>query len=323
MIPNRALKNSIDDWRAALDQSLREARHEVPYNRIVVGELLVSARTKRICKGSLFGRPVAVVEMIGAGRLSEAEADILSRVGKHPHVTQFIARSVTPDNRGVMVLELAPSGRNLYQVITYLADRERRLHEKVALMILYQIADGMAEIHANGILHKDLSARNILVFDFDEAAPVPERVKVKVSDFGMSTALEDTMSIYYSSSGGGNGDTRTLPVRWMAPETLLRNRWSQQSDIYSFGVLVWELLSGGDVPWGIGMSNADVQARVISGERLAGHPSWPRSLVDMMTRCFSAPADIRPSFSDLKTELIGLLKSGPFVLPGENNNEVN
>jgi len=287
MIPNRALKNSIDDWRAALDQSLREARHEVPYNRIVVGELLVSARTKRICKGSLFGRPVAVVEMIGAGRLSEAEADILSRVGKHPHVTQFIARSVTPDNRGVMVLELAPSGRNLYQVITYLADRERRLHEKVALMILYQIADGMAEIHANGILHKDLSARNILVFDFDEAAPVPERVKVKVSDFGMSTALEDTMSIYYSS-GGGDGGTRALPVRWMAPETLRRNRWSQQSDVYSFGVLVWELLSGGDVPWGIGMSNADVQARVISGERLASHPFWPRSLVDMMVRCFSA-----------------------------------
>jgi len=107
----------------------------------------------------------------------------------------------------------------------------------------------------------------------------------------------------------------------MAPETLRRNRWSQQSDVYSFGVLVWELLSGGDVPWGIGMSNADVQARVTSGERLAYYPSWPRSLVDMMTRCFSAAADTRPSFSDLKTELMGLLVSGPLVLPEQNDNE--
>jgi hypothetical protein len=84
---------------------------------------------------------------------------------------------------------------------------------------------------------------------------------------------------------------------------------------------VWELLSGGDIPWGIGMSNADLQERVISGERLASNPYWPRSLVDIMARCCSAAADTRPSFSDLKTELMGLLISGPLVLPGQNDNK--
>jgi len=165
--------------------------------------------------------------------------------------------------------------------------------------ILSQIAEGMEEVHNNGIIHKDLAARNILVFACEENAPV--RIMVKVSDFGLSSALEHSSSVYYSS---GAGASRALSVRWMAPESLRKNRWSAKSDVYSFGVLIWEMLSGGDVPWGLAMSDVAVQAEVTAGRSLACDASWSRALVDVIGRCLSLDPEKRPSFTDLKHELL-------------------
>jgi serine/threonine protein kinase len=135
-----------------------------------------------------------------------------------------------------------------------------KLSEVVVVAILSQIAEGMEEVHKNGMIHKDLAARNILVLAYEENAP--ERIKVKVSDFGLSSVLEHSSSVYYSSAAEA---ARALPVRWMAPETLRKNRWSAKSDVYSFGVLIWEMLTGGDVPWGLAMSDVAVQAEVTAG----------------------------------------------------------
>jgi serine/threonine protein kinase len=150
-------------------------------------------------------------------------------------------------------------------------------------------------LHSHGIVHKDLAARNILIFSFDLTCA--EKVSVKISDFGMSSLLdsEGTSSSYYYGQAG----QRELPVRWMAAEALERNKWSEKSDVFSFGVLVWEVLSGGKVPWGLGVTNREVQELVQRGEKLRCESSWPRSLIDLIERCCSLrPAD-RPTFHDL------------------------
>ena len=139
LVENFALKNSIHEWKAAVEAELRVAKHEVNYTDITKQEQITSSRTKDIFKGLFLGKPVAVVEMKHQGVLSSSEADILAKIGKHPRIVQFIARSTTPDGRGVMVFELAPSGRNLHDLLSSIDESGRKLSEVVVVTILSQM----------------------------------------------------------------------------------------------------------------------------------------------------------------------------------------
>ena len=300
LVPNFALKNSIEEWKDRTGVALRALSHTVPFDCIRIETLLVSARTKDVYKGMMLRKPVAVCVLKGPGdAIGDREADILSTIGRHPHIVQFLARSTDTQGRPVVVLELATLGQNLHQLLTTLADDETVVSEQVVHSILYQVADGMAALHENGIVHKDLAARNILMFSFDPSSA--DHILVKVSDFGMSSLLDAAAasSYYY----GGDGSRRELPVRWMAPESLDRNNWSEKSDVFSFGVLIWEILSMGRVPWGLGASNEAIQAKVTGGEVLACQSHWPRSLVDLVNQCCSLNPRERPSFLELKARL--------------------
>lgn len=185
--------------------------------------------------------------------------------------------------------------------------------ELIILTILSQVAEGMQSLAANGVIHKDLSARNILVFAFDENSPTPN-ICVKVADMGMSSLLGQSASHYY---GEGVVD---LPVRWMAPESLTGNRWSEFSDVFSFGVLIWEMLSGGQVPWGLGTSNKIVQDMVVAGDRLPCSSSWPGGLVELMNRCFNATPKQRPKFSAIKELLAEMIAKCDLASPTQIHN---
>lgn len=300
LVPNFALKNSIEEWKDRTGVALRALSHTVPFDCIRIETLLVSARTKDVYKGMMLRKPVAVCVLKGPGdAIGDREADILSTIGRHPHIVQFLARSTDTQGRPVVVLELATLGQNLHQLLTTLADNETVVSEQVVHSILYQVADGMAALQENGIVHKDLAARNILMFSFDPSSA--DHTLVKVSDFGMSSLLDAAAasSYYY----GGDGSRKELPVRWMAPESLDRNRWSEKSDVFSFGVLIWEIMSMGRVPWGLGSSNREIQEQVTRGEKLPCQSHWPPSLVDLMNQCCSLSPKDRPSFQELKARL--------------------
>ena len=314
LIPNFALKNSIEEWKECTGLALRALSHTVPFDSIRIETLLVSARTKDVYKGVMLRKPVAVCVLKGQiETIGDREADILSTIGKHPHIVQFLARSIDTQGRPVVVLELATLGQNLHQVLTDLEDDDIVISEQVMIKILYQIADGMATLHENGIVHKDLAARNILMFSFNPLNP--EHSLVKVSDFGMSSLLDaSAASSYYYSA---DGPKRELPVRWMAPESLHRNRWSEKSDVYSFGVLIWEILSMGRVPWGLAASNEAIQIKVTSGEKLPCQSNFSRVLVDLMNHCCSVNAKDRPTFNALKDRLSRSSSTPEHAIPVE------
>eukprot|EP01041_Mallomonas_annulata_P010428 gene10428-21758_t len=296
--PNISLRNSIDEWRVAADRVIDELNHVVPFENIRIDRLLVSARTKDISKGTLLGRPVAVCVLKGpAAMFNDRECKILFTLGRHPNIVRFIARSKDNEGHTVLVLELAPEGRNMKTLMDELDDQGSRLSLGALLTILRQVAEGMEELAANNIFHKDLSARNILVFSFDAMAP--ERILVKVSDFGMSSIMETSSSSSYYYSG----ESAALPIRWMAPETLSRNKWSEKSDVYSFGVLVWELLSGGQVPWGLAVSDREVQTLVMAGNTLPLESDWSPILVDLMSKCGRRSPQERPTFTEVKSTI--------------------
>ena len=279
IIPNIALKNSIEEWKEKTDTALRALNHMVPFENIRTENLLATARTKDVYKGSMLGKSVAVCVLKGREEfIGDREAAILSTIGKHPSVVQFLARSTDTQGRSITVFELAPLGKNLHQAITDADDDGITISASVLFRILHQIADGMECIHYHGIIHKDLAARNILVFSFDPISS--DQITVKICDFGMSSLLDpaSTSNYYY----GNEGSQKELPVRWMAPESLDRNKWSEKTDVYSFGVLLWEILTKGRVPWGLGITNGEIQERVTRGDRLQPGPDWHVDLVAIM-----------------------------------------
>ena len=142
----------------------------------------------------------------------------------------------------------------------------------------------MAYLHSKSVIHRDLACRNLLV-DFENGS-----YTVKISDFGMARAIE---RYYYSRSN-------QIPIRWSAPEVLCYKKYSQPSDVWSFGICLWEIYSNGEEPY-IGFSNQEVVNIVQQGHRLSKPVGCPDSMYAIMRKCWSEEKHERPTFEELVT----------------------
>jgi len=145
---------------------------------------------------------------------------------------------------------------------------------------------------SKGIIHRDLAARNILI---DK-----ERV-CKVADFGFARDIVDN-HVYERKSDG------RLPIRWMAPEALYDNLFTTKTDVWSFGVLMWEIVTLGSTPYP-GMAAAEVMRKVRDGVRLEKPEHCRRELYNIMFYCWAHNPVERPTFNDLVSFLSHLLFS--------------
>ncbi|XP_009462681.1 PREDICTED: insulin receptor-related protein [Nipponia nippon] len=145
-----------------------------------------------------------------------------------------------------------------------------------------EIADGMAYLNANKFVHRDLAARNCMV---------SEDFTVKIGDFGMTRDIYETD--YYRKGGKG-----LLPVRWMSPEALKDGIFNTQSDVWSFGVVLWEIATLAEQPYQ-GMSNEQVLRFVMDNGVLERPENCPDKLHELMCRCWQQNPRQRPSFIQL------------------------
>lgn len=189
-----------------------------------------------------------------------AEAQILLTLGRHPHLVRFIGQCKDGPNDLLLVTEFAPLG----DLHTFMEKLEEEDDETIPFRhkcaMLQQIAAGMQGLADARLIHRDLATRNILVFAFD-AADVTKTV-VKVSDFGL-TVNGCTATYMYVQNDNAK------PIRYLAPEALKKKRYSEQSDVWSFGVLAWELLTDGDDPFFGITRDDDVVAHVVGGGEAA------------------------------------------------------
>jgi serine/threonine protein kinase len=150
-------------------------------------------------------------------------------------------------------------------------------------------ASGVLHLHMEGVIHRDLSARNLLV-DAD--------LTVRVSDFGMSRVKRASV---------GHTDSRVGPVKWMSPEALLRHEYSERSDAFSFGVVMWELLTG-ELPFPA-LENLDAAVRVAADEafRPPLPADLPPQLVALVRACWRHEPAQRPDFAAIVSALDQLL----------------
>uniref|UniRef100_A0A8C5H0F1 Focal adhesion kinase 1 n=1 Tax=Gouania willdenowi TaxID=441366 RepID=A0A8C5H0F1_GOUWI len=202
----------------------------------------------------------------------------------HPHIVKLMG--VITDNPVWIIMELCTLG----ELRSFLQVRKYSLDLASLILYSYQLSTALAYLESKRFVHRDIAARNVLVSTVD---------CVKLGDFGLSRYMED--SSYYKASKG------KLPIKWMAPESINFRRFTTASDVWMFGVCMWEILMYGIKPFQ-GVKNNDVIGRIENGERLAMPPQCPPTLYSLMTKCWSYDPSKRPRFTELKTQLSTILE---------------
>ncbi|XP_047460922.1 protein tyrosine kinase 2aa isoform X7 [Mugil cephalus] len=202
----------------------------------------------------------------------------------HPHIVKLIG--VITENPVWIIMELCTLG----ELRSFLQVRKYSLDLATLILFAYQLSTALAYLESKRFVHRDIAARNVLVSSVD---------CVMLGDFGLSRYMED--SSYYKASKG------KLPIKWMAPESINFRRFTSASDVWMFGVCMWEILMFGIKPFQ-GVKNNDVIGRIENGERLAMPPQCPPTLYSLMTKCWSYDPSKRPRFTELKTQLNTILE---------------
>eukprot|EP00117_Sycon_ciliatum_P003387 scpid88513/ scgid8203/ Tyrosine-protein kinase Src42A; Tyrosine-protein kinase Src41 len=227
--------------------------------------------------------PVAIKTLKAGTMAREAfleEAQIMKRL-RHEKLIQLYA--VCSVHEPIMIItELMKNG----SLLDYLRSAEgKELKETELIFMASQIASGMAYLEEQNYIHRDLAARNILVGD---------NLICKVADFGLARVIDE--DVYQAHVGA------KFPIKWTAPEAALFSKFSIKSDVWSFGVLLMELITFGRMPYP-GMTNPEVLAAVEKGYRMPSPDTCPPRLYAIMMDCWK-PADMeRPTFETLKWQL--------------------
>ncbi|XP_031702441.1 tyrosine-protein kinase Fes/Fps isoform X2 [Anarrhichthys ocellatus] len=208
------------------------------------------------------------------------EARILKQYD-HPNIVKLIG-VCTQKQPIYIIMELVQGG----DFISFLRREGHSLKPKMLVKMTENIASGMEFLESKKCIHRDLAARNCLVAQHNV---------VKISDFGMSRQQDDGV---YSAGGG----LRQIPVKWTSPEALNYGRFTTESDVWSFGVLLWETFSMGMTPY-TSMTNQQTRDEVEKGYRMPAPHGCPVEISRIMSSCWQYDPKNRPSFKKLRAEL--------------------
>eukprot|EP00794_Sanderia_malayensis_P004749 gene4749-5373_t len=203
---------------------------------------------------------------------------------EHPHVVKLIG--VVTSEPIYIIMELAPYG----ELRSYLQNHRLRVELDILCTYIFQLSTALSYLENKNFVHRDVAARNVLVVSQNT---------VKLGDFGLSRWMAEQS--YYKASKG------KLPIKWMAPESINFRRFSTASDVWMFGVCMWEILMYGVKPFQ-GVANEKVIGKIENGERLPLPANCPPSMYHVMMDCWSYEPSKRPRFSDLKSRLGTLMK---------------
>ncbi|KAM4564512.1 non-receptor tyrosine-protein kinase TNK1 [Fundulus diaphanus] len=232
--------------------------------------------------------PVAVKSMRSSmSRHNDTLTDFLQEVTTmqsldHPNIIRLYGVVLTQPLK--MVTELAPFG-SLYDTL-----RARQCEYPLLRLCHFasQIAAGMDYLETRRFIHRDLAARNVLL---------SSREVVKIGDFGLMRGLSQEKDHYIM------GAHKRIPFAWCAPESLRVGSFSHASDVWMFGITMWEMFSYCEEPW-FGLSGRQILWRVEQdGERLEKPPDCPQELYAIMRKCWALNSGDRPSFAELMTML--------------------
>ncbi|XP_052130468.1 tyrosine-protein kinase Fer [Frankliniella occidentalis] len=195
----------------------------------------------------------------------------------HPNIVRFIGIAVQKQPI-MIVMELVPGG----SLLVFLRNHSAMLTEKQLVAMCRDVAAGMEYLESKNCIHRDLAARNCLVGH--------ENI-VKISDFGMSREEEE----YIVSDG-----MKQIPIKWTAPEALNFGKYTSLCDVWSYGILCWEVFSRGGTPYA-GFNNTKAREKIDAGYRMPSPDGTPEDMYRLMLKCWDTDPVRRPHFQQIYT----------------------
>ncbi|KAF4019528.1 hypothetical protein G4228_011244, partial [Cervus hanglu yarkandensis] len=290
-----------------INQHKQAKLKEISLSTVRFMEELGEGRFGKVYKGHLFGpapgeqtQAVAIKTLKdkAEGPLREEfrhEALLRARL-QHPNIVCLLG-VVTKDQPLSMIFSYCPHG-DLHEFLVMRSphsdvgstDDDRTVKSALEppdfVHVVAQIAAGMEYLSGHHVVHKDLATRNVLVYD---------KLTVKISDLGLFREVYS--ADYYKLTGSA-----LLPIRWMSPEAIMYGKFSVDSDIWSYGVVLWEVFSYGLQPY-CGHSNQDVVEMVRSRQVLPCPDDCPAWVYALMIECWHEFPSRRPRFKDIHSRL--------------------
>ncbi|XP_048857190.1 ephrin type-A receptor 6-like isoform X1 [Brienomyrus brachyistius] len=302
-IPFPGIKTYIDpDTYEDPTQAVHEFAKEIDPTRIRIERVIGAGEFGEVCSGRLRTpgkKDIAVaIKTLKGGYMDQQRRDFLreaSIMGQFDHPNIIRLEGVVTKSRPVMiVVEYMENG----SLDSFLRKHDAQFTVIQLVGMLRGIASGMKHLSDMGYVHRDLAARNILV---------NSNLVCKVSDFGLSRVLEDDPEAAYTTTGG------KIPIRWTSPEAIAYRKFSSASDAWSYGIVMWEVMSYGERPYWE-MSNQDVILSIEEGYRLPAPMGCPVALHQLMLHCWNKERSLRPKFTDVVSFLDKLIRNPSSLL---------
>ncbi|XP_042238644.1 tyrosine-protein kinase SRK3-like isoform X2 [Homarus americanus] len=211
------------------------------------------------------------------------EAETLQRL-RHPRLVKLFGLCTKPIGQPLLIVtELLED--SLHHHLRKLYDEGKPLPSKSLVHVGLQVAQGMAYLEGEKVIHRDLASRNILM---------ARNLQVKIADFGLARFIKDNFYLLKS-------DVK-FPVKWTAPEALIHNQYTSKSDIWSYGILLYEIFTHGGNPYP-GVKGREVPDYLRDGHLNRQPPKCPDMVYTVMKDCWEWNPFNRPSFKDLKVTM--------------------
>ncbi|XP_029314518.1 ephrin type-A receptor 6 [Cottoperca gobio] len=304
LVPFPGVKTYVDpDTYEDPTQAIHEFTKEIDPSRIRIERVIGAGEFGEVCSGRLRTpgkKEISVaIKTLKGGYVERQRRDFLreaSIMGQFDHPNIIRLEGVVTKSRPVMiVVEYVENG----SLDSFLRQHDGHFTVIQLVGMLRGIASGMKYLSDMGYVHRDLAARNILV---------NSNLVCKVSDFGLSRVLEDDPEAAYTTTGG------KIPIRWTAPEAISYRKFSSASDAWSYGIVMWEVMSYGERPYWE-MSNQDVILSIEEGYRLPAPMGCPVALHQLMLHCWQKERSHRPKFTDVVSFLDKLIRNPSSLLP--------
>ncbi|XP_065286571.1 ephrin type-B receptor 2 isoform X4 [Dermacentor albipictus] len=278
------------------NQAVREFTKEIDALHITIEAIIGGGEFGDVCRGKLKcpGRPevTVAIKTLKPGSSDKARMDFLTEASimgqfDHPNVI-FLQGVVTKSNPIMIITEYMENG----SLDTFLRANDGKFQTIQLVGMLRGIAAGMQYLAEMNYVHRDLAARNVLV---------NANLVCKIADFGLSREIESATEGAYTTRGG------KIPVRWTAPEAIAFRKFTSASDVWSFGIVCWEVMSYGERPYW-NWSNQEVIKSIERGYRLPAPMDCSEAVHQLMLDCWQKDRSHRPQFSTIVKTLDKLIR---------------